>query len=62
LGPRGERWGRNGRIATGGLTLKQQGSNDPISVSAMPMKNGCTSRLEVQEGVLKAIGEAVKRQ
>lgn len=42
--------------------VKQQAGNDAISVTATPLKNGCTIRLEVQEGVLKAIGGAVKRQ
>ena len=42
--------------------VKQQAGNDIISVTATPLKNGCTIRLEIQEGVLKAVGGAVKRQ
>lgn len=42
--------------------VKQHAGNDTISITATPMKNGATVRLEVQEGVLKAIGGAVQRQ
>lgn len=42
--------------------VKQQAGNDIISVTAMPLQNGVTVRLEIQEGVLKAIGGAVKAQ
>jgi len=41
--------------------VKQYAGSDTISVTATPIKNGCTVRLEVHEGVLKAIGGAVKR-
>jgi hypothetical protein len=42
--------------------VKQYAGSDTISVTSTPMKNGCAVRLEIQEGVLKAIGGAVKRQ
>jgi len=42
--------------------VKQYAGSDTISVTTTPIENGCTVRLEVHEGVLKAIGGAVKRQ
>ncbi len=40
--------------------VKEYAGSDTISLTATPIKNGCAVRLEVQEGVLKAIGGAVK--
>jgi hypothetical protein len=39
---------------------KEYAGNDAISLTSTPIKNGCAVRLEVEEGVLKAIGGAVK--
>ena len=39
---------------------KEYAGSDAISVTSTPIKNGCAMRLEVEEGVLKAIGGAVK--
>lgn len=40
--------------------LKQAGGKDHVSIAGIPVKNGFTYRLEIEEGVLRAIGEAVK--
>ncbi|NLF70502.1 MAG: hypothetical protein GX575_15830 [Candidatus Anammoximicrobium sp.] len=42
--------------------VKPHAGNDTISLTASPSKNGVTVRLEIQAGVLKAIGGAVKKQ
>ncbi len=39
---------------------KAYADNDAISLTAIPIKNGCAMRLELEEGVLKAVGGAVK--
>jgi hypothetical protein len=39
---------------------KEYAGSDAISLTSTPIKNGCAVRLEVEEGVLKAIGGAVK--
>jgi len=39
---------------------KEYAGSDAISLTAIPIKNGCAMRLELEEGVLKAIGGAVK--
>jgi hypothetical protein len=41
-------------------TIKQHVGNDHISFRVVPTKNGCLARLEVEEGVLKVIGEGVR--
>jgi hypothetical protein len=40
--------------------VKTLSGSDHISLRAMPIKNGCRVRLEIEEGVLKAIGAAAK--
>lgn len=42
--------------------VKQYAGSDTISITSTPIENGATIRLEIHEGVLKAIGGAVKRQ
>ena len=39
---------------------KQYAGSDAISLTAIPIKNGCAVRLEIEEGVLKAVGGVVK--
>jgi hypothetical protein len=39
---------------------KEYAGSDSISLTAIPIKNGCAMRLEIEEGVLKAVGGGVK--
>ena len=40
--------------------LKQVGDKDHVRIQGLPIDNGFTYRVEMEEGVLRAIGEAVK--
>ena len=40
--------------------LKESGDKDHFKIQGIPIKNGFTYRLEMEEGILSAIGEAVK--
>lgn len=42
--------------------LKQAGPNDHITITAEPIENGVRTRLEVEEGILKVIGAAIRAQ
>ena len=40
--------------------LKEAGDKDHVKVQGLPITNGFTYRIELEEGVLRAIGEAAK--
>lgn len=40
--------------------LKESGNKDHVKLHGIPMKNGFTYRIELEEGILRGIGEAVK--
>lgn len=50
----------NPQVKTALEAAKAYAGSDAISVTAIPIKNGCAVRLEFEEGVLKAIGGVVK--
>jgi len=50
----------NPQVATALEAAKQYPGRDAVSLTVMPIKNGAAMRLEFEEGVLKAIGGAVK--
>lgn len=40
--------------------LKESGDKDHVTIKGIPIKNGFTYRIELEEGILRAIGEAVQ--
>ena len=43
-------------------TLEESGGKDHVMLKATPLEHGVTYRLTVEEGILQAIGQAVKFQ